>query len=106
MKEKKLNMLGLAQRAGFLISGDEFVSQAVKQGQIKLIVCGSDASVKTKERYQALAEQNRVKLNIEFTQSEISQAIGKKRMVCGLTNSGMVKTFLSYETGEDDMYDK
>lgn len=95
-RQKKLNLLGLATRARQLISGDELVEKAVKNGTLKLVICANDASQATLDRYQRLCGCNNVELNTEFSREEISQAIGKSRTLCGLNNQGMIKTFLSY----------
>ncbi|MGX7092290.1 L7Ae/L30e/S12e/Gadd45 family ribosomal protein [Hutsoniella sourekii] len=99
-KQKQLNLLGLAQRAGYLVTGDELVEKASKTGQVVLIVCASDASDKTKKRYQDLSEYWQIPVSFAFNRLEISQALGKKRTLCGLKNRGMAKKFLSYESGE------
>ncbi|MBD3948866.1 ribosomal L7Ae/L30e/S12e/Gadd45 family protein [Tuanshanicoccus lijuaniae] len=95
-EQKKLNLLGLAMRARQLVSGDELVEKAVKNGSVKLVVCAKDASVATLERYSGFCQRNNIPLNTEFTRDEISHAVGKSRTIVGLTNHGMIKTFLGY----------
>lgn len=96
-KQRQLNLLGLAMRSRNLVSGDELVEQAIKKSQVALVCCASDASAKTRERYIELAKRHKIVCNLSFNRQEISQAIGRKRTICGITNRGMVKTFLSYE---------
>ena len=96
-QQKKLNLLGLALRAGFLVSGDEMVEKAIKNNSVKLFICASDASSATMERYQSLCETFNARLITEFTREQISDAIGKSRTICAIGNSGMIKKFLSYE---------
>ena len=43
-EQKKLNMLGLANRSGNLISGDELVEKAIKRGRVALVICAQDVS--------------------------------------------------------------
>ncbi|MGZ7246578.1 ribosomal L7Ae/L30e/S12e/Gadd45 family protein, partial [Streptococcus pyogenes] len=43
-KQKVLNLLGLAQRAGRLISGEELVVDAIRKGQAKLVFLAEDAA--------------------------------------------------------------
>ncbi|MBR7927010.1 ribosomal L7Ae/L30e/S12e/Gadd45 family protein [Aerococcaceae bacterium zg-ZUI334] len=95
-EQKKLNLLGLALRARQLVSGDELVEKAVKNGSVKLVICAKDASDATLERYTGLCDRQQIQLNTEFTREEISHAIGKSRTILGLTNQGMIKTFLGY----------
>lgn len=102
---KKLNMIGLAMRAREIISGDELVEKAVKNNRVRLVLCASDASEKTLERYRSLSERKDIPLNTEFTKYELSQAIGKNRSIIGLTNQGMTKKFLSYDVESEESYD-
>lgn len=95
-EQKKLNLLGLATRAGYLVSGDEMVEKAIKNGSVQLVICAKDASEATLTRYQGLCERNNKRLVLEFTRDEISHAIGKSRSICAINNHGMMKKFLSY----------
>lgn len=96
-EEKKLNLLGLAQRAGFLITGDELVEKAMKKEQKLLVLCANDASPSTQNRYQKMSQQYGQILDQSFSSDQISHALGKKRSICAVTNQGMIKKYLSYE---------
>ncbi|MDO4432858.1 MAG: ribosomal L7Ae/L30e/S12e/Gadd45 family protein [Aerococcaceae bacterium] len=96
-RQKKLNMLGLANRARNLISGDEFVSDAIKKKKVHVVICANDASQATKERYEALCQRENIPLDLTFDKYEISQSIGKSRTLCAIANQGMAKRFLSYD---------
>lgn len=102
-QEKQLNLLGLAQRASGLISGDELVLKALKQGRVKCLIVANDASQATLERYQEKAQFHKVPINLLFNKYEISHALGKSRTICAITNQGLAKKFLSYVTGEQTM---
>lgn len=99
-EQKQLNLLGLATRARSLVSGDEFVEKSIKSKHVYVVICASDASDATRERYIGLCERANVPLNLMFTRDEISHAIGKTRSICAINNPGMSKKFLSYVTGE------
>ncbi|MBG9983703.1 ribosomal L7Ae/L30e/S12e/Gadd45 family protein [Aerococcaceae bacterium DSM 111022] len=94
--QKALNMIGLAQRAGKLISGDERVEKAIKNGQAKIIICADDISEKTLSRYQNYSENYNTPMLLPFDSIEMSQALGKKRSICCITDHGITKKFLSY----------
>lgn len=102
-EQKQLNMLGLAQRASELISGDEMVEKALKNHRIHLILLANDASLATQNRYQKLTQLYQVPMIQTFSKYEISHAIGKSRTICGITNKGMANKFISYVTGENSM---
>lgn len=96
-------MLGLAQRAGKLISGDERVEKAIKERHVGLVILAQDASEKTIHRYQALTKRQDIPLHLAFNRLEISQSIGKKRTVCAIQDRGMTKKFLSYTMKEEGL---
>lgn len=100
IKEKQLNMLGLAMRARQLVSGDEAVQAAISSRNVYLVVCAKDASEKTLAKYQMKCERDQIPLNTEFTKYEISHAIGKSRTVAAIANQGMAKKFMTYEVKE------
>lgn len=95
-RQKQLNLLGLATRARNLISGDELVTKAIKQKKVYLVICANDASTSTLERYHELCQKYQVSLNTSFSRMEISQAIGKSRSICAISNQGMANKFHEY----------
>lgn len=97
IKQKQLNLLGLATRAKALISGDETVEKAIKQQKVYVVICASDVSQSTKERYTYYCEQYNIPLVDVFTRYEISHAIGKTRSLCAIQNKGMADKFMSYD---------
>lgn len=100
--KKQLNLLGLSLRAGKLIHGDESVEKAIKRHHIYLIILASDVSDSTRERYKRFAKEYQVPLCNRYSRQEISHAIGKARAICGMSDKGLAKLFLSYETGEEE----
>ena len=95
-EQKKLNMLGLANRSGNLISGDELVEKAIKRGRVALVICAQDARDATRTRYQDWSQRYHVPLEMTFNREQISHAVGKTRSIVAITNQGMAKTYLSY----------
>ena len=51
-KQKLANLLGLAQRANRIISGEELVVRAIQDGKVKLVFLANDAAPNlTKKNY-------------------------------------------------------
>ena len=48
---KILNLLGLAQKAGKIASGEFSTEKAIKGGQAKMVVISADASGNTKKKF-------------------------------------------------------
>ena len=86
---KVYNLLGLMQRAGKLITGEN-----LKNKKIKLLVIAEDCGVNTKKKLEDKSNFYGVE-HIEFSNIEnISIAIGRdNRVAVGITDSGFIKKF-------------
>ena len=56
MKNKILNLLGLATRAGNIVAGNNACENALKMKKIKMLVISEEASEKTKKNYKFYAK--------------------------------------------------
>lgn len=85
MKQKILSYLGLAQRSGNLVSGENTCEQHIKKKNIKLIIVTSDSSENTKNKFIEIANKKHIIIHIYGTKEELSRAIGKvNRCVFGI----------------------
>ena len=57
MKNKILNLLGLATRAGNIVAGNNACENALKMKKIKMLVISEEASEKTKKNYKFYADK-------------------------------------------------
>ena len=89
--QKALNMLGLAMRAGKLVTGEEMTIQDIRRQKSKLVFVASDASENTRKKIQDKSSHYEVTCLESFTHEELSQAIGKARMVIGINDQGFAK---------------
>ena len=79
-----MNMLGLIQRAGRVISGDALSEQALRSDRADLVLIDSDASANTYDKYRSLCEKHGAAL-IRIEPGRLGQAIGRpERMVAVL----------------------
>jgi ribosomal protein L7Ae-like RNA K-turn-binding protein len=92
-KEKVLHLLGLAMRAGKLVTGEELTVADIRKNKTKFAFVASDASENTKKKIKDKCSYYNVSWNDSFAQSEISQAIGKTRMVIGINDAGFAGKF-------------
>ncbi|WP_314237444.1 50S ribosomal protein L7ae [Abiotrophia defectiva] len=95
-EQKKLNMLGLANRSGNLISVEVLVEYYFILGRVALVLCAQDVSDTTRARYQDWSQRYHVPLDMTFNREQISHAVGKTRSIVAISNQGMAKTYLSY----------
>lgn len=89
MQKKILDYLGIAQKAGMIVSGDEGVLKALQNNKAKMVFVASDASIKTRERFQYKCHFYNVSLVNTFTATELSQAIGRLRKILAITDQGI-----------------
>ncbi len=90
-KERALSLLGLSLRAGKLVTGDDLTLREIRKNQAKFVLISSDASENTKKKFMDKCEYYHIPYTLVFSHDEISRAIGKNRMICGLCDIGFSK---------------
>ncbi|WP_407857064.1 L7Ae/L30e/S12e/Gadd45 family ribosomal protein [Enterococcus hailinensis] len=98
-KQKVLNMLGLAMRAGKLITGEELTINDIRKNKVRLVIVTTDASENTQKKLLDKSKYYKTTCFVEFTQEEILGAIGKPRKVIGILDQGFAKKIMSLITG-------
>ncbi|MGM7635801.1 YlxQ family RNA-binding protein [Bacillus sp. Hm123] len=84
-----VGLLGLANRARKIISGEELTVKEIQRGQAKLILLSMDASPNTKKKIQDKANFYRVPVRWVDDRYVLGQAIGKEaRVVLAVLDSG------------------
>jgi len=91
IKQKSLNYLGLAARAGLLVTGEDNVIVEMRKNKVKIVFVANDSSSKTIDNFQRKCYFYKVPCSLEYTSAEISSAIGKDRHIIGLTDEGIYK---------------
>lgn len=86
---KIYSLLGLAMRAGKLVSGDDTTLMELKKGYIKLVIIADDASKNTQKLFKDKSSFRNVKYVNFSTKLQLGLAIGKApRAVLGIKDSG------------------
>lgn len=93
-KQKALNLLGLCQRAGQLITGESMVLDAIKNRKAKVVIIASDSSDRSMKTFRNKSQTNMIQIITDYTSGEISQAIGKERKSCAIMDNGFAKSFI------------
>ncbi len=75
---KVLSLLGLACRAGAVLSGEFSVENAVKKGKAKLCILAVDASDNTRKLFHDKCSSYNVPIIETGTKEELGKAIGKE----------------------------
>ena len=79
MRSPYLSLLGLCRRAGKVEIGDEAVRSACSNGTAKVLLVASDASEKTCEAFEFIADNvNIPHIRVSETREELGNALGKR----------------------------
>ncbi|HTG67786.1 L7Ae/L30e/S12e/Gadd45 family ribosomal protein [Paenibacillus sp. Soil522] len=104
-QNKSLSQLGMAMRAGKLITGDEIVLKAVRSKQVHLVIIAGDASENTKKKFRDKCNTYGIQLAEAFDREQLGKAIGKpERVVIAVTDAQfgkMIASHLSHNTEVD-----
>lgn len=103
-QDKILSMLGLAEKAGRIASGEFSTEKAVKSNQAFLVLVAADASENTKKMFRNMCVFYRVPMYFYGTKEMLGHCIGKRyRASLAVTDQGFSKSLESklkmfYET--------
>lgn len=98
---KLANMLGIAQKAGKIISGEFAVEQAIRSKKACLVLLAGDASPNTKKKYNDLVAFYEVPLYEIFSKEEMGESIGKvHRAAIAVNDPGFSQALKKILSGE------
>ena len=93
--EKCLSMLGLAQKAGRVVSGEFAVEHAVKAYKAYLILVAEDASENTRRNMENMAVYYETPLIFCATKEALGRCIGKEyRSMAAVTEQGFAESLI------------
>ena len=75
--KKVYAMLGMAMKAGKVVSGEFSTEKSVKGGQAQLVIVSEDASDNTKKMFSNMCEFYKVSRCFCGTKEELGRAVGK-----------------------------
>ena len=92
MDTKWLNFLGLAQRAGTVITGEQIVVQSIQKQTVYLVLIATDTGANTLKKVTDKCKTYNVSYIQISTSDELGHALGKDfRKVIGITDQKMAK---------------
>lgn len=93
--DKVLNLIGLAQKAGKVVSGEFMTEKAVKSGGAALVVLAEDASDNTKKKFGNMCEFYEVPLRVHAAKDYLGHAMGKElRASLAVTDEGLAQAIM------------
>ena len=91
-KQKIMGLLGMAQRAGKVVSGDFPVQKALSSDTAAALLIAEDASERTRATLSAMAGEKGVAVYVLLTKEELGHCLGKsERASAVLSDKGFAK---------------
>ncbi len=91
MKDKWLNSLGLARRAGKVINGEKLL-ESIRDKKVYLVIIALDCGDNNKKKYSDKCTFYGIKYYIKGTKEELSLAIGKENIsTLGINDFSLAK---------------
>ena len=94
-RDRILNLIGLAMKAGKVVSGEFSVEKFIKSGKARLVIIASDASENTKKKFEDKCKFYHVPILIYSTKEDLGMILGKGlRSSITLTEDGFKNAIL------------
>lgn len=77
-KQKQLNLIGLATKAGKIKSGEFSTEQSVKKGRARLVIVSEEASENTKKKFQDMCRHYHVNICFFGSRAELGRFTGNE----------------------------
>ena len=90
-KQAILNFLGIARRASKLVSGQDKLLSEIRNSKVHFLFIASDTGESTKKKFTDKSNYYHVPVNNMYTKEVLSNAIGMKRTIVGISDRGMAK---------------
>lgn len=95
-QERWLSFLGLANRAGKIITGEELVIKEIQRKRVKLVLLASDASDNTAKKIRDKCAYYQVPIKEVSDRVTLGEAIGKHaRVVVAVLDDGFSKKLMT-----------
>lgn len=92
-KQRILNLLGLAKRAGQIVTGEGLTINAIRKQQLHYVFLASDAGSAVTKKIHNQCAYYQLPLNDRFNKADLSAAIGQSRTVIGIKQAGFAQQF-------------
>lgn len=104
MRSKTDSYLGLAKKAGRLLTGTDTCRQAVKSGKLKLIIIAEDTAPGSLKKMRNAAVSHEIPWRVFGSSDELSRATGNSgRYVFGITDAGFADVIIKEIDGNKEV---
>ena len=95
-RQEAQSLLGIAQRAGKVVSGDAALVVSLRRGEGELLILATDCAKNNRERYTHLAQREGIRLCSFSTKTGLGAAIGKaQRAAVLVTDRGLADAIIA-----------
>lgn len=95
MERQIRGMLGLAAKAGKIVSGEYAVEKTIKEGNAYLVFVAEDASENTKKHFRDMCSWREIPIRFSGTKEELGNCIGKSfRANVALTDPNFAESII------------
>ncbi|HAA24895.1 MAG TPA: 50S ribosomal protein L7ae [Ruminiclostridium sp.] len=92
VKDRVYSFIGLAMKAGKLVSGGESCERAIKRGNVYLLIVSEDASDNTVKKFEDACKHRKIPLCRFGEKEAMGRLLGKKiRSVVAVTDVGLAR---------------
>ena len=100
---RALGCLGIARKAGLVVTGEQNTGALAHDGRAKLIILAADASPNAQRRAEGFSASSGVPLaHVRFTKAEIAAATGRSGCsMAAFTDAGLALRFYTASGGAD-----
>ena len=102
-RNKVLGLLGLAEKAGKVRSGEFSTEKAVKSGKAGLVIVSEESSDNTKKMFRNMCTYYKVPIGYFGTKDELGHAMGKEmRASLAVTDTGLAGAIQKQMNGNEN----
>lgn len=101
-RQQLLNLLGLARRAGKLVTGEGLVLDAIRKGKVNLVFFAQDGGASTLKKFTNKTTSYGVPFSTSLTRQEIANATGMARSLVAVADRGFAKKMQMYLEKEEE----
>jgi ribosomal protein L7Ae-like RNA K-turn-binding protein len=92
MVERIYSFLGLATKAGKIISGEGSCEKAIKNARVYLVIVTQDSSDNTKKKFKNMCSYRNIEIRFFGEKDKLGRYIGKKvRSVIAVADNGFAE---------------
>ena len=94
-RDKALSLLGIAQKAGRVSSGEFAAEQLIRSNKAALVILSEDASDNTKKKFRGMAQSRELPVRLLSDKAELGRRLGRgERSVLAVSDAGLVAAIL------------